>query len=134
MLSPVKESSSHDDSGAPSSSAKEYSPPCAHEAYGLSTIQPTTVATARLPRTDYGTCDSASNARANVFAAGSSRCQSPTNVQLSNYRIDALVAGSGRVYRSSSLDPTMLSSMPSSYPSLSGDASGSASSEVSDKA
>ncbi|KAJ2643980.1 hypothetical protein GGF44_000893 [Coemansia sp. RSA 1694] len=133
-LSPVKESSGHDDSNAPSSNITDNSPPTAFAACGLATIPPMTVTTAYLPLASCGSHEPASSARASIFATGSSRHQSPTTAQLSNYRIDALAAGSGRVYRSSSLDPTMLSSMPSSYPSLSGDASGSASSEVSDKA
>ncbi|KAJ2719242.1 hypothetical protein GGI07_005332 [Coemansia sp. Benny D115] len=43
-------------------------------------------------------------------------CASP-NSQLSNYRIDSLSSLS-RLQRSLSLDPTMLSSLPTSYPSL----------------
>ncbi|KAJ2017872.1 hypothetical protein IW146_008088 [Coemansia sp. RSA 922] len=136
-LSPVKESSGHEDSSVPSSAVADSSPPTAFAASGLPANPPLTVSTARFPLAGCGalggTRESASSARASVFAA-SSRHQSPTTAQLSNYRIDSLISGSGRAYRSSSLDPTMLSSMPSSYPSLSGDASGPASSEVSDKA
>ncbi|KAJ2417797.1 hypothetical protein GGF41_005302 [Coemansia sp. RSA 2531] len=136
-LSPVKESSGHEDSSVPSSTVADSSPPTAFAASRPPACPPLTVSTARFPLAGCGalggTRESASSARASVFAA-SSRHQSPTTAQLSNYRIDSLISGSGRAYRSSSLDPTMLSSMPSSYPSLSGDASGPASSEVSDKA
>ncbi|KAJ2811085.1 hypothetical protein GGI24_006895 [Coemansia furcata] len=135
-LSPVKESSGQEDSSFPSSSVADNSPPIAAAAYGLSTYAPLTVSTARLPSVDCGgfgaSHESSSNAKASVFAAPN-RHQSPTTAQLSNYRIDSVIGGSGRAYRSSSLDPTMLSNMPSSYPSLSGDAGGSAS-EVSDRA
>ncbi|KAJ2747968.1 hypothetical protein GGI20_000055 [Coemansia sp. BCRC 34301] len=134
LLSPVNESSGQDDSNFPSSNVADSSPPSAFSAYELAATPPITVSTARPALPSSGTCESASSARASMYTAGPSRYQSPTTAQLSNYRIDALVAGSGRIYRSSSLDPTMLSNMPSSYPSLSGDASGSAPSEVSDRA
>ncbi|KAJ1822098.1 hypothetical protein LPJ60_002220 [Coemansia sp. RSA 2675] len=136
-LSPVKESSGHEDSSIPSSTATASSPPTASSVLGRSGNPPLLVSTARLPLASCGALggshEPASGARTSVCAV-SSRHQSPTTAQLSNYRLDALIAGSSRVYRSSSLDPTMLSSLPSSYPSLSGEAGGSTPSEVSDKA
>ncbi|KAJ2440665.1 hypothetical protein GGI03_008544, partial [Coemansia sp. RSA 2337] len=100
-LSPVKESSGHEDSSVPSSTVADSSPPTAFAASRPPACPPLTVSTARFPLAGCGalggTRESASSARASVFAA-SSRHQSPTTAQLSNYRIDSLISGSGRAY------------------------------------
>ncbi|KAJ2781776.1 hypothetical protein GGI15_003122 [Coemansia interrupta] len=59
--------------------------------------------------------------------------QMRANPYLNNYRLD-MVAGNSRMYRSSSLDPSMLSHLPTSYPTLAGSESttGRSSAEVTD--
>ncbi|KAJ2375630.1 hypothetical protein IW150_002441 [Coemansia sp. RSA 2607] len=62
-----------------------------------------------------------------------STTQMRANAYLSNYRLD-MVAGNSRMYRSSSLDPSMLSHLPTTYPSLAASESttGRSSAEVTD--
>ncbi|KAJ2476718.1 hypothetical protein EV174_004836 [Coemansia sp. RSA 2320] len=125
LLSPVNESVGLEDAisalGSSASGGQDQGAELA--SYELAVVPPITLSTAQPVLNGRGIIDNVSpSASAGVYAH-----------QLSNYRVDALAAESGRLHRSSSLDPTMLSNLPTSYPSLVGGSNGSSSSELSDK-
>ncbi|KAJ1901163.1 hypothetical protein LPJ66_000982 [Kickxella alabastrina] len=144
MLSPVTEAGCVDDSSAPhSATSAEFGTDSRHGkgakkhyiSYPQSprTLTAVTAVTAAPMKSDtkYGVPMSKGLATASnesplhvsmlplrdPFGPDSNREHTPVNPHLINYRIDSLTT-SGRLVRSASLDPSILSHMPTSYPSL----------------
>ncbi|KAJ1722885.1 hypothetical protein LPJ53_002755 [Coemansia erecta] len=149
MLSPVTEASCLDDNSVPSSAVgTEFGPDCLQAIVNDRDdmmcqrspgpmLPPTPQISANATN---GRGGASSGRGAVVSICGDPRydgsgmvTQMRANPYLNNYRLDT-VAESSRMYRSSSLDPSMLSHLPTSYPSLTGSESttGRSSAEVTD--